>query len=39
MLAITKGVKVVDVWDNSRVHGARLPRFSRSFNDWEIGEA
>ena len=39
MLVVTKGVKVADVWDNSRGHGAWLPSFSRSFNDWEIGEA
>ena len=39
MLAVSKEVKVVDVWDNSRGHGAWWPRFSRPFNDWEIGEA
>ena len=32
-LATSKGVKVVDVWDNSRGHGAWSPRFSRLFND------
>ena len=38
MLAGTKGVKVADVWDNSRGHGAWSPSFSRLFNDWEIDE-
>ena len=34
MLAVTKGVKVADVWDNSRGDdGAWSPSFSRSFND------
>ena len=33
MLAVTKGVKVADVWDNSRGHGAWSLRFSRPFND------
>ena len=39
MVAVSKGVTVADVWDNSRGHGAWSPRFSRPFNDWEIGEA
>ena len=32
-LVVSKGVKVDDVWDNSRGHGAWSLRFSRSFND------
>ena len=38
LLAETKGVKVAEVWDNTRGFGVWSPRFNKPFNDQEIGE-
>ena len=35
-LAIEKGAKVANIWDNSRGEEARNPNFVRPFNDMEI---
>ena len=37
-LADNKEVLVVDLWDFSREEGGWIPRFIRSFNDWELDE-
>ena len=37
-LAVAKGAKVADIWDNSMGDGAWNPTFVRPFNDWEIEE-
>ena len=37
-LADSKRAMVVEVWDTTRGEGIWNPRFTRSFNDWEIDE-
>ena len=35
-LAVSKGVIVLELWENSGGDGVWNPRFNRGFNDWEL---
>ena len=37
-LAVHKEALLADLWDSSREEGGWIPRFIRSFNDWELDE-
>ena len=37
-LSDNKEALVADMWDSSREEGGWIPRFIRSFNDWELDE-
>ena len=37
-LASSKKEMVMEVWDTTRGEGTWNPRFTRSFNDWEMVE-
>ena len=37
-LASLKREMVVEVWDTTRGEGTSNPRFTKSFNDWEMDE-
>ena len=38
-MASSKGNKVVDLWEVTRIGGGWNFRFERHFNDWELEEA
>ena len=37
-MADNKKTLVADLWDSSKEEGGWIPRFIRSFNDWELEE-